>query len=389
MRSLTELEQHALAAPINLADGHPRQEPTEGQRRIIARLPELFESAESEPLERLERRAQRAFLDAVGQHSAPLADGRVFSLYSSSVATMVLATCLRRRAARVALVHPTFDNLPDLLSGSVELVPIAEQALAEADVAGLGRHRETCVFVTTPNNPTGWWLSREGLERLACACAERGFLLCLDTSFRGFDLRTQFDSYEVLHRTGVDYVVIEDTGKLWPVSELKLGFVAVSRTMRDEFAHALRDVLLSVSPFVLRLVEELAIEAAQGGFGLLHDLIATNRAAALAATEELEDVYLPDRDARISVCRVRFRSAQEADRVRRELSAVGVHVLPGRQFHWADPEQGGVDLRLAVARRSELVGEALGRLRMVVDAGSRTPVDGGRVSAAARREWLS
>src|SRR5215467_14039028 len=99
MESLTELEQLALAAPINLADGHPRQALTSGQRLIIDRLPELFDSAEAETLDRLEERVQRTFFDALGQCGAPLGDGRVFSLYSSSVATTVLATCLSRRRA--------------------------------------------------------------------------------------------------------------------------------------------------------------------------------------------------------------------------------------------------------------------------------------------------
>jgi len=372
MESLTELEQVALAAPINLADGHPRHMPTDGQRRIVDRLTELFDAAESEAFEQLEQRAQRAFLDSLGQRSAPLTDGRVFSLYSSSVATTVLATCLLRREARVALIHPTFDNIHDLLSGAVVLEPVAEEALAEADLGRLGRGAPTCLFVTTPNNPTGWLLDQERLERLASACAAAGHLLCLDTSFRGFDRRAQFDSYDVLERTGVDYVVIEDTGKLWPVSELKLAFVAVSAGLRDEFGHAVRDVLLSVSPFVLRVVEELAADAARGGLERLHALIARNRAATLAAVDDIEGIDVPDPDARVSVCRLRFESAAEADRVRRELAGAGVHVLPGQQFHWADPAQGGRDLRLAVARSPHVMDEALRRLRHV--ASRRSPV---------------
>lgn len=371
MRSLTELELRALGAPINLADGHPRQDLTEGQRRIIARLPELYESATSAQFEQVEHRAQQAFLGALGQRSAPLGQGRIFSVYSSSVATMILATWFRRRRSRVALLHPTFDNLHDLLEGSAELVPMSERAIEEADLTGLGRPGDVCIFVTVPNNPTGWHLTRERLEQLATACAEARMPLCVDTSFRGFDVRTQFDTYEILERARVEYVVIEDTGKLWPLSELKLGFIAVSEGLREQIGHVVSDVLLSVSPFVLRLVEELALDATAGSFALLHDLIAGNRQAVAAAVDDLDGVEVPDCDARISVCRVRFRSPDEADRVRRELRGRGVHVLPCRQFHWARPEEGATHLRLAIARQPAVLRRGLELLHDVAMAGSR------------------
>jgi hypothetical protein len=76
----------------------------------------------------------------------------------------------------------------------------------------------------------------------------------------------------------VEYVVVEDTGKLWPLCGLKLGFLCTSIGSRLPVGAASADLLLTVSPFVARLVEELATDMANGGMRQMHELIAGNRA---------------------------------------------------------------------------------------------------------------
>lgn len=372
MLNLTELEQRALDAPINLADGHARQDPTPAQAEIISRLPELFADAQREPFEEIEHRAQAAFLACLGQASAPVQAGRIVSTYSSSVATMVVGKYLQRRGHRVALIHPTFDSIPDLLHEHVQQIPISERSLEEEDWERVERQGATCVFLTTPNNPTGWRLEEDTLVRMVEWAGKRGVLLCFDTSFRGFDVRAQFDMYRILEDAGVDYIVIEDTGKLWPMSELKLGFIAMSADLKQSIKRIMSDVLLSVSPLVIRLIEELAINDANGGADELHSLIATNRNLIREAAADLDGVALPDPDARVSVCRLRFPSGEEGLRVRLGLEKRGVHVLPCAQFYWAEPTAGAAELRVALARNPEILNEALERLRELCLGARRT-----------------
>lgn len=358
--NLTELEQRAIDSPINLSDGHPRQDLTGAQAKLIARLPEFFETAATEPIVDLERRAHAAFFRMLGQTCAPIDSRRVFSVYSSSVATMAVGNVLADH--RVALIHPTFDNIHDILVRRATMIPVTEDAYAEGDLSQALAARATCVFITTPNNPTGRVLDEPALRRLADGCAVNGLCLCLDVSFRGFDPRAQFDHYAVLEDSGVDYVVIEDTGKLWPMQELKLGFVAVSKRMRVDVEHALSDVLLTVSPFLLTLVEMLAIDAAEGGLVELHRLVADSRRIVADTVGGLPGVELLDPRSRISVARLSFRSAVDADRTRRGLRDRGVHVLPCRQFHWADQQEGAAQLRVALARNGVTVADGMRRL---------------------------
>lgn len=357
--NLTELEQRAVDAEINLADGHPRQELTEQQGAVMRRLPELFDLAVRAPLAAIETAAHHAFFGMLGQHRAPVGSGRTFSVYSSSVATMVVGAVLAERGDTVALLHPTFDNIHDLLVRVTAVTPVSEAQCAAADLSAVRAAGARCLFVTTPNNPTGWFLDAERFRALAAGCAAYDVLLCVDASFRGFDTRAQFDHYTILDQAGTSYIVIEDTGKLWPFAELKLGFLAVSEDLRPAVEHALSDVLLTVSPFVLKVVEALAVEGRDGGLGRLHALVATNRETVAKAVAPLAGVQLVDGDARVSVSRLAFDSSAQAVAVHGALRELGVHVLPCAQFHWARPDEGRHLLRLALSRDPELMARGL------------------------------
>lgn len=362
--NLTHLELMALDSPVNVSDGHARQSLTPSQQAIVDRFPDLFATSLRTSFAELEREAQETFFAALGQSLAPVAEGRVLSAYSSSVAMDILARCLAEEIENVALVHPTFDNIPDILRGrSLRLLPVT-QAELEGDPERTLRDDPGAVFVTTPNNPTGWVLKPECLLRLAEWCANKGAVLCLDTSFRGFDPAAQYDTYEILDGTGVEYVVIEDSGKLWPMAELKLGFICRSRSCRLAIEDVVSDILLSVSPFVLSVVRLLAEDGAAGGFDALHDLIEANRRT-VGARLDPTLACLPD-VSKVSVARVALADGLSADAAWRALRTMNVEVLPCAAFHWAEPRAGDAYVRLALARDSEVVVQAADAVAQVV-----------------------
>lgn len=358
-RNLTEFEILALDAEINVADGHPRQELTDSQREIVARFPEMFVAAGRHHFEELEMRAEHAFFGALQQWRAPVGTDRTLSAYASSVAMDVVARCLARVAPKIALIHPTFDNIPDLLKAwSLELVPVEEDDLNPRAIERAGGRDLGCVFITTPNNPTGRVLDEDSLGDIADFCKTRGLVLVLDTSFRGFDVRAQYDNYALLDGIGVEYAIIEDTGKLWPTSELKLGLLVSSRRTRLDLRRAMSDILLSVSPFVLLLVEAFAQEAAMGGFERLHRLVASNRELLRHELEDVECARVVDGGTRISVERIELDEGMSARAIWKELQEEGVHVLPCGPFHWARQHEGDRYLRIAIGREPETVERA-------------------------------
>ncbi|NUT32668.1 MAG: aminotransferase class I/II-fold pyridoxal phosphate-dependent enzyme [Hamadaea sp.] len=346
--NLTELEIRAERAGLNLADGHARQPLTPAQEAIVDRLPELFRTARRGIVPDLDREAQETYLSALGQHTA-LTSAEILSCYSSSVAMEILARAASAAGLRrVGLIHPTFDNIPDILRGvGLDLAAVPESVLHTADT---GAAPEVDVlFVTTPNNPTGAVLEEDALARWAAWCAEHGVVLALDTSFRAFDPRAQYDHYRVLVESGAEWVVIEDTGKVFPSLDLKVGFLAYARGGRLPLWRIYTDILLGVSPAILCLVTALARDGAAGGIAALHGLMAHHRAV-LHAVLPAPAYHWPDPGNRISVERLVLPVGLEADRVCADLRARDVHVLPGGHFHWADPAAGAGYLRIALSR---------------------------------------
>jgi enduracididine biosynthesis enzyme MppP len=352
--NLTQFELRAERSGLNLADGHARQPLTASQSLVIDSLPELFRRAQRGIVPELDREAQATFLSALGQQRA-LACAEVLSCYSSSVAMEILARALRAAGLRrVGLIHPTFDNIPDILRGvGLELSPVSEDTLQSAD--RLEDVEVDVLFVTSPNNPTGTVLSADRLAHWAQWCADRRIVLALDTCFRGFDPRAQYDHYRVLDDSGVEWVVIEDTGKMFPSLDLKVGFLAHARHLHVPLRHVYTDILLGVSPAILCLVTALADDAARGGLAALQRLIGDHRALVRAAIRDC--VRWPDPDSRISVERLALPPGLRASRVAGDLRELDVHVLPGGKFHWADPGAGEAFIRLALGRPREVVRE--------------------------------
>jgi aspartate/methionine/tyrosine aminotransferase len=366
--SLTEMQLAGIGTGVNVAEGYPRQRLTPSQQAIVERFPELMKDAATTGFRELESRAHTAFFGALGQTSAPVGSGRLTSFYSSSQAIDVVARCLQETVDTVAVVSPTLDCIPALLRARrLEVTPVSEDALAGPDPFAEVAGSPGALFIANPNNPTGAHLDSAALAALAAACAERSVVLVIDQCFRAFDPRTQFDAYACLDATGVEYVVIEDTGKLWPVSGLKLGFLGASIGTRLPFAEAAADVLLTVSPFVARLVEELAIDMAAGGLRQLHELIAGNRACIAEALDGFAEASLADGASRVSVARVELIDPS-ATRIWGRLLQRGVHTVPCRPFYWADPDEGERYLRVALARNREDVEGAVGAIREVLAA---------------------
>jgi aspartate/methionine/tyrosine aminotransferase len=367
--NLTELEIVGLESRVNLSDGHPRHSLTSTQEDIVRRLPDLFREAARTGHQDVEKAAGVSFLGMLGQNIGPVEEGRVFSIYSSSVATMTLSNVLAQRGDVVALIHPTFDNIPDLLRRRVRLMPVPEESFEAGEIGRLCDRGATCLFLTLPNNPTGWHLGREDLAAVAQECRRRRMLLCIDSSFRAFEPMSQFDSYAILDESRADYVVIEDSGKIWPVLELKLAFAAVSRSMQATMSRAFTEVQLASSPLLLRLVDELSRDGRSGGMQLLHALIARNRATIAEVADATDGLEHMHPESKISLSQIRFTSTDHAGRAYQRLKESGVFVLPSRQFFWARPEEGMRMLRFALARDAAVVHEGARNLALAGSIG--------------------
>jgi enduracididine biosynthesis enzyme MppP len=190
-------------------------------------------------------------------------------------------------------------------------------------------------------------------------------VLTLDTSFRGFDTRAHYDHYSVLEASGCRWVVIEDTGKLWPTLELKIGWLVSSENVDLPLAKVYSDILLGVSPLVLSMITRFCEDAAGGGLAELHRFIAGNRAILRDGLAGVPDLRFPDPDSHASVERIDV-GARSALEVWSALQEHNVYALPCQKFHWANPAEGDHTLRIALSRSNAAVAGATKALRAVL-----------------------
>jgi aspartate/methionine/tyrosine aminotransferase len=355
LANLTMMEVDALTDPdgsLNLSDGHPRLELSAEQAAIVGRIPQMFAEASRRAFPDIEREAHKAFLGALGQHSAPVGTGRILSCYSSTLATDIVARALPY-GAQIAALHPAFDNITDLLATrGLSLVPLSESALLERDWLG---PPVRAIVVTHPNNPTGLVTPPDHLRCLAEHAVRNGQIVIIDASFRGQVRDAQYDSYAILDAAGADWITIEDTGKLWPMHELKIGMLAYSARTKLPIGEAFSESLLSASPFVLLLIKALAGDWINGGYERARALVERNRAV-LRDTLAEAGIGLADPTSQISVARIELPAdGPDSALLYKDMVSHGVHILPCAAFHWAEPESGLRYIRVSLSRPSSAV----------------------------------
>lgn len=346
-RSLTSDERNALPVANNLADAHARQSMSSIERQLIVqKLPSFFERAVSASYQRLEIESALSFLHSIGQE---VASDRVLATYSSSVSAMIISQLLKRKRVLASLTCPTFDNLHALLRWSD--VP-ARPRMPWDDPSRLAP-KVGCVFEVSPNNPTGEFLNKEALVALSESCARSGTILVLDQSFKGQDSRCCYDHYEILDGSGVSYAVIEDTGKLWPVGDLKVSYIVASADLFTTLRELTDDVLLNVAPFNLELVKNYSILSAKDNYATIRNLIAQNRGYLRAALGNLTSILrVAYEDSLVGVEVLQVEPAAY-DRLRHSLDDRGIALLEVDKFYWNGSRTERPELRVSLCRSSE------------------------------------
>jgi aspartate/methionine/tyrosine aminotransferase len=337
------------------------------KKEMLERFPQLFLDAGTFTYSMLEKQTALTFLHSLGQFPK---ESTILSVYSSSVGTMIVARFLRQKGLNVSLTCPTFDNLPALLAADGLTVTPRD---VRTDLAGseFDESWPGCIFEVSPNNPTGHVILRAELARLAAFCAETGRILVLDQSFKGHVSEACFDHYSVLEESGADYIVIEDSGKLWPTLDLKVAFLAASKSVGSELRALVDDILLNVSPFVLQLVREYSEYSCQNtpNYASVRDVIAVNREKLrqeVSLAPDLLQVAYPDSAVGVEVLDVTPAAYLNFWRALEERK---VAVLPMDKFFWG-PQQKPLkpQIRIALCRDKEYMRDALVFFREAVSA---------------------
>jgi aspartate/methionine/tyrosine aminotransferase len=362
LRNLTGYEIDSLPRSYNLTDGHAFRRWLPAEEAIIDRSPQLFRTNNRQRQIEIEREYVRDF-SALARQTWDEDDLGYLMCFTASMAFEIVANYLRLHQLSLSLIEPCFDNLADIFHRhDIPVRPVAD-SLLEAPRDTFERALSTidsdAICLVTPNNPTGRTLAESNLRSLLAFCKERRKLLILDNCFRAYLPRDLVhDQYQLVLEAGIDAILVEDTGKTWPSSEIKAPFFAVSRAreLYDRIYDIYTDFLLHVSPVGIKLMHEFIRLSQQDDLGSIHEVVRVNRRSLydnLAGT-----ILTPCEHRFASVAWLRIDHPLSGLELKQILDDHGVFVLPGKQFFWHDSRQGEQFIRVALTRDADMFREA-------------------------------
>jgi aspartate/methionine/tyrosine aminotransferase len=366
LHNLTTYEIDSLPQSYNLTDGHAFRRWFAGEEAIIERSAQLFKNNNRRRQIEIEREYTRDYSRLAGQTWDEDALGYLMC-FTASMAFEIIANYLRLNRLTLSLIEPCFDNLADIFRRhQVPLRPVPDTLLGASEDAfkrALEDLDSDAICLVTPNNPTGLTLTEGNLRRLASFCKMHRKLLILDNCFRAYLPRNLVcDQYRIVLEAGIDAVLVEDTGKTWPTSEIKAPFFAVSRDrgLFERIYDIYTDFLLHVSPVGIKLMHEFIRLSEQDGLASIHEVVRVNRKA---LCDNLAGTFLtPCERPFASVAWLRIDHPLSGLALKQVLDEHGVFVLPGNQFFWNDPRQGDQFIRVALVRDADMFREAAGLL---------------------------
>jgi aspartate/methionine/tyrosine aminotransferase len=368
-RNLTQYEIDTLPQTYNLSDGHAFRRWLPAEEAIIDRSAQLFKNYNRLRQVEIEREYIGDFYRLARQTCDVDAFGFLMC-FTASMAFEIIANYLRLNQLSLSLIEPCFDNLADIFQRHrVSMRPIPDpllEAPGDALVAALSGQDSNAICLVTPNNPTGLTLTERNLRRLLHHAKDRGKLLILDNCFRAYLPRhLVYDQYRLVLESGVDAILIEDTGKTWPSSEIKAPFFAVTRAggLFDRIYDIYTDFLLHVSPVGIKLMHEFICLSLKDEMASIHEVVRVNRKALY---DNLDGTFLiPCERPFASVAWLRVDHSLNGLELKQMLDEHGVFVLPGNHFYWHDQNQGENFIRVALARDADMFREAANLLGKV------------------------
>ncbi|MCX6168656.1 MAG: pyridoxal phosphate-dependent aminotransferase [Ignavibacteriales bacterium] len=367
MASLTKIELEGLHYMFNLGDAHTRKLQLKEYDSIINTFGNKFDSVDLQNYYTLRQEFLKEYFRLIGQ---TYKYEQTLLSYASSISMEVIANFLRLyNLKKMALVEPTFDNIPDILyRHGIELIPFGDHEnyrilLEKPELY----HNLNAIFVTVPNNPTGEIITKEALEIICSFCFTNNVLLIVDACFRLFSPQMlSYDMREICEKSNIDYIIIEDTGKYWPLHDLKIGIIVCSRSLFDKLNDVHCDFMLNVSPFILSILKDFACLEMKLKSRPVLNVIKENRNTLKRALETM-DLETYNSNSTVSVEFINTSKLhKDSNYICQILKSGGVITLPGEKFYWSGNGLGEKYMRIALARIPEYFEQSVRRMMEIM-----------------------
>ncbi len=362
-KDITQLEIQYLSESFNLTDGYAHRSLVGGELNIIKNMSAQFLSANRENQAKFESDYLEAYYTLTRQ-TLDAAKVSYMLLPAASFSLEVIANYLRTKGLGLALIDPCFDNLVNMfVRHGIALEPLPEELLVsdkiEYFLAGL---QSDAICVVSPNNPTGIYYTEQNFRALVRFCKENDKLLIIDSSFRPYrPLDDVFDEYELLIQSGIDFIVVEDSGKTWPARGLKVSILAVAPRIAQDVYDIYTDFIYYHSPFIVGLITEFVKTSIADGLQVVHELPKNNRQS---LAEAISGTCLEFADkSPTGLAWLKVTNHYTGDQIQELLAQNDVFVVAGRHFFWHDKSAGDKYIRVSLLRDEQVFRAAAQRMR--------------------------
>lgn len=348
---------------IDLGVGYAQFDPTEKQAQFVPEISRMLTHGDTVPFERREEEFLQSFFTIAGQKTA-LELPKPFTFTSASAAIRAVSTYLGAEGKTVSVIHPALFIIPSMLKDrNVPILPVSEDILTQPDKAFSTIKDSDALFLVPPNNPTGTEITQENFAAIVDFCKTTGKMLILDMSFRFYSDLTAWDQYALLRNSGIDFMVIEDTGKTWSLQGLKVGALLASESLYPKLFKQLGPKPLHMSPLTLSLLTQF-IEAEEKP---LHaqNIVNHNRQVVREALQRA-GFYPAHAASRANIEMVTLPEGWRSSILTPWLAEHSLEVRSGTPFFWSNESEGEKYIRIALGRNTQEFKDATLRLKYLL-----------------------
>ena len=315
------------------------------------------------------RQAIAAYLTRL--HDKPVGAERVVVTSAGMSAIMLACQILVEPGDNIVIVSPVWPNINasvEALGGEARAVPLTPTPeggwrLDVERVIGACDEGTRAIFVNSPSNPTGWMWSRGEAEALLAFTRRRGIWLMSDEVYE----RIVYDRPVALSLLDIAdpedrIIVINSFSKSWAMTGWRLGWMVTSEAL-----HPVLDKLIEFNTSgAATFLQPAAIAAIRDGEAFVASMVErcrTGRDIIMAGLAEFSRVRaVPPAGAFYAFFRVDGLT-DSLEFAKEIVRSCKVGLAPGAAFGPA----GEGYLRLCFASSPERLGEALQRLRPMLD----------------------
>ncbi len=183
-------------------------------------------------------------------HGKPVESGRIAVTSAGVSALMVAMQAIVSAGDRVVAVTPVWPNLigiPTILGADVQQVALTVGAhgfeLHMGRLLAALAPGTRALIINSPNNPTGWTLSRDEQQTILTHCRQHGIWLVADEVYENLYFRgapaEAAPSFLDIADANDALLVINSFSKTWAMTGFRLGWLTAPAALMDDLAKLL------------------------------------------------------------------------------------------------------------------------------------------------------